>query len=74
VEAEESLLKKLVGLYTLASVCGEEKGRNTYALIRLASPGRAGCGEVRRWVWAHDVRVNDPLKSGTEPRMSATSF
>jgi hypothetical protein len=60
-------------------VCGEkEKGGNTHARSlaspHLAMPRLARRGEVRRWVQAHDVRVNSPLKSGPKPRRAAALF
>jgi hypothetical protein len=58
--------------------CVEERRKGeTHArarLPRLASPGQAWRGEVRRWVQAHDVRVNSPLKSGPKPRRAAAFF
>jgi hypothetical protein len=57
-------------------VCGgEEKGSNTCA-CSLVSPCWTGVwqGGVRRWVHAHDVRLNSPSKSGPKPRRSVTSF
>jgi hypothetical protein len=44
---------------------GKEKERNTYARLTRW---------VRQWARAHDVRVNDSLKSGLKPRRSVTSF
>jgi hypothetical protein len=53
-------------------VCeGEEKKENTHVLTHLTAPGH---GVARRWAWAHNVRVNSPLKSGPKPYRPTTSF
>jgi hypothetical protein len=53
-------------------VCGgDEKGKNTRALARLAGAWR---GEAMGWALAHDVRVNSPPKSGPKPSRLAASF
>jgi hypothetical protein len=47
VEVEESLLKRWIALYALASMWRKgEIEKYTRALTRLASPGRAGRGEA----------------------------
>jgi hypothetical protein len=82
VEVEGSLLKRWVALYALVNVWrrGEmEKYTCTLASPRLAElsgvgRGMAWCGLARRWMWAHDVRMNSPAKSSPKPHRSATSF
>jgi hypothetical protein len=65
--------------YSLCTYKCVEERRNGETHIR--SPHRAGAGrgvswhdEVRRWVWAYDVHMNSPSKSGPKTRRSAASF
>jgi hypothetical protein len=72
VEMEENLLIRWVAPYALTSVWRRgERGKHTRS---LASPGRAGRGEVRRWERAHDMRMNSPPKSSPKPRRSIAVF
>ncbi len=70
VEVDENIFIRWVTLYALVSVwMREEREKHT-----RASPRLVGCGEMRRWVQAHDVCMNSPPKSGPKPHRSTTSF
>jgi hypothetical protein len=63
----KSYLKGVLLTMHLQECGGKEKMRNTCALARWAGPGVAWRGE-------HNVHVNGPLKSGSKPHRSTTSF
>jgi hypothetical protein len=70
VEVEGSLLLRWVALYARVSAwMREERRKHTRALARLTERVMAGRGAR-----AHDVRMNNPPKSGPKPRRPAISF